>query len=174
MGDAGAVVTNDDELALKIRALHNYGSHKKYVHDYKGKNSRLCEMQAAILSVKLKGLDKDNIRRREISKYYIENITNKDIVLPELDGEENSHSWHLFAIRAKQRECLQDYLNKNDIQTLLHYPIPPHKQKAYKEFNNLSLPITEVIHKEILSIPISSILSNEEVKYIVEKLNDWK
>lgn len=174
MGDAGAIVTNDDELALKIRALHNYGSHKKYIHEYKGVNSRLDEIQAALLSVKLKGLDKDNSRRREIAKHYRDNMKNDNILLPEVIGEENSHSWHLFVVRAKRRDDLQEYLKDKGIQTLIHYPIPPHKQNAYRELNKMSLPITEAMHRDVLSLPISPVMSDEEIKYITEAINRWE
>ena len=174
IGDAGAVVTNDENLANKVKSLHNYGSYTKYIHEYKGINARLDEIQAALLSVKLKRLDKDNIRRREIAKYYIRNIKNKNIILPEIEEEGNSHSWHLFVIRTKRRDELQEYLKVNNIQTLIHYPIPPHKQKAYSELGNLSLPITESIHKDVLSLPISPIMNEDEVNYVVDILNEWK
>ena len=174
IGDSGAITTNDNHLANKINMLKNYGSNEKYVNLLKGTNSRMDEIQAGILSVKLKGLDKDNNRRRQIAKYYLENIKNKNIILPVVQGAENSHSWHVFVIRSSNRNELQEYLKENGIQTLIHYPIPPHKQKAYKELNELSLPITESIHKEVLSLPISQVMLDEEVKYIVEKVNEWK
>ena len=170
MGDGGAVTTNDDELAKKIRALRNYGSHIKYHNLYQGSNSRLDEIQAAILSVKLPDLDKDNQKRREISKYYRENIKNPKIVLPKT-SDEQSHVWHVFAVRTDKRDELQEYLKQNDIQTLIHYPIPPHKQPAYKEWNNLSFPITEEIHNTILSLPISPVMTDEEVEKVVEVIN---
>lgn len=173
MGDGGCVTTNDDELALKIRAIANYGSHKKYCNLYKGVNSRLDEIQAGILDVKLKYLDKDNARRREISKYYRENIKNPKIILPKI-YDEQSHVWHVFTVRTEKRDEFQEYLKQNDIQTLIHYPTPPHKQKAYKEWNNLSFPITEEIHKTIISIPISPVMTDDEVKKVVEVINDWK
>lgn len=173
LGDGGGVTTNDDELALKIRALRNYGSHVKYQNLYRGINSRLDEIQAAVLDVKLKGLDKDNERRREIAKYYRENIKNPLLVLPQTK-DEKSHVWHIFAVRTEKRDELQEYLTKNDVQTLIHYPIPPHKQPAYKEWNNLSFPITEKIHREILSLPISPVMTDEEVKKVVETVNNFK
>ncbi len=172
MGDGGCVTTNDDELAQKIRALRNYGSHKKYCNLYKGTNSRLDEIQAAILDVKLPSLDADNQRRREIAKYYRENIKNPKIILPTA-YDEASHVWHVFAIRTKNRDEFQEYLNKNDIQTLIHYPTPPHKQEAYKEWNNLSFPITEEIHNTILSLPISPVMTEEEVKKVAEVVNNY-
>ena len=170
MGDGGAVTTNDDELAEKIRALRNYGSHKKYHNIYIGVNSRLDEVQAGILDVKLKGLDKDNQRRREIAKYYRENIKNSKIILPQAH-DEKSHVWHVFAIRTEKRDELQEYLKQNNIQTLIHYPIPPHKQECYKEWNHRSFPISEEIHKTILSLPISPVMTDEEVEKVVEVVN---
>ena len=172
MGDGGAVTTNDDELAEKIRALRNYGSHIKYKNLFKGVNSRLDEIQAGILDVKLPHLDKDNLRRREIAKYYRENIKNEKLILPKA-YDENAHVWHVFAIRTKNRDEFQKYLTENDIQTLIHYPTPPHKQEAYKEWNNLSYPITEEIHETILSLPISPVMTDEEVKKVIEVINKY-
>ena len=171
LGDGGAVTTNDEELAQKIRALANYGSHKKYENIYQGLNSRLDEIQAAILDVKLKYLDGDNGRRREIAKYYRENIKNPLITLPQT-YDENSHVWHVFALRVKDRARFQQYLKDNEIPTIIHYPIPPHKQECYKELNHLSFPITEQIHNEIISIPISPVMSDDEVKKVVEVVNE--
>ncbi|MDD2995034.1 MAG: DegT/DnrJ/EryC1/StrS family aminotransferase [Paludibacter sp.] len=167
LGDGGAVTTNNDELAKVIRSLANYGSGQKYVFEYQGLNSRLDEIQAAILGVKLKYLDADNEKRREVAKYYIENIKHPDIILPPspLKGE---HVWHLFVIRTARRDELQKYLTENGIQTLIHYPIPPHKQKCYAEWNNLCLPITEKIHNEVLSLPISPVICENEVKEFVD------
>ncbi|MBR1976890.1 DegT/DnrJ/EryC1/StrS family aminotransferase, partial [bacterium] len=139
---------------------------------YKGVNSRLDEIQAAVLDIKLKHLDKDNARRREISKYYRENIKNEKIILPSVYDEE-AHVWHVFPVRTKNRTELQEYLAKNDIQTLIHYPKAPHKQEAYKEWSDLSLPITEEIHKTILSLPISPVMTNEEIEYIVKIINKY-
>lgn len=172
MGDGGCVTTNDDDLAAKVRAIANYGSHKKYCNLYKGINSRLDEIQAGILDVKLSHLDDDNNRRREISKYYRENIKNPKIILPKA-YDEKAHVWHVFAVRTEKRVEFQEYLKQNDIQTLIHYPTPPHKQEAYKEWNNLSYPITEEIHKTIISIPISPVMTDDEVKKVVEVINDW-
>ena len=172
MGDGGAVVTNDETLYNKVKALANYGSDYKYHHIYKGLNSRLDEMQAAILDIKLKHLDDDNTRRRQIAKYYREKIKNPKIILPQTYNEE-SHVWHVFVVRCEDRESLQKYLEANGIQTNIHYPTPPHKQDAYKELENLKLPITEQIHQQVVSLPISPVLTDEEVKKIVEIMNEW-
>ena len=172
MGDGGAVTTNNDELAQKIKAIANYGSDRKYHHIYKGVNSRLDEIQAAVLDVKLKYLDKDNQKRREISKYYRENIKNERIILPKTYNED-SHVWHVFVVRTQERDRFQQYLSDNGIQTIIHYPTPPHKQEAYKEWNNLSFPITEEIHKTIISLPISPVMTDDEVKKVVEVVNEY-
>ena len=172
LGDAGGVTTNDDELAAKIRALANYGSDRKYHHIYKGFNSRLDEMQAAVLDVKLSYLDADNDRRREIAKYYREHINNPRISLP-YAYDEMAHVWHIFSVRCDNREKLQQYLAEHDIQTNIHYPTPPHKQGAYKEWENLSYPISEKIHQTTLSLPISPVMTDEEVRYVVETINKW-
>lgn len=180
LGDGGAVTTNNDELANVIRALANYGSNKKYVNDYQGHNSRLDEIQAAILRTKLPRLDADNQRRREIANYYLKNITNPNVILPldnskfEIQDSRLSHVWHLFVIRLHRRDELQKYLTETGIQTLIHYPIPPHQQLAYKEWNNLSYPITEQIHEEVLSLPISPVLTDNEVEKVVDLLNEYK
>ena len=173
LGDGGCVTTNDDELAKKIRAIANYGSDYKYHHIYKGINSRLDEIQAAILNVKLKYLDSDNTKRREISKYFRENIKNPNIILPET-YDENSHVWHIFAVRTENRSKFQKYLEENEIQTNIHYPIPPHKQGAYKEWADKSYPVTEKIHSEIISLPMSPVLEDFEVEKIVEVVNGYK
>ena len=172
LGDGGCITTNDDELAQKLRALRNYGSEKKYHNLYKGFNSRLDEIQAGILDIKLKYLDEDNEKRRKIAKFYRENIKNKNIILPET-YDEKSHVWHIFGIRTERRSELQEYLSKNGIQTLIHYPIPPHKQPAYREWNDLSYPVSEKIHNEILSIPISPVLTMDEAEKVTEVLNEW-
>lgn len=171
-GDGGAVTTDDKCLANTIRALANYGSSKKYVFKYTGRNSRLDEIQAAVLDVKLKYLDEDNTKRKQIARYYLENIQNVEIVLP-LMNDWDAHVFHIFPIRCKRRDELQKHLTDNGIQTIIHYPIPPHKQECYKEWNNLSLPITEQIHNEELSLPISPVMLKEEVKIVVEILNKW-
>lgn len=172
MGDGGAVTTNDEELFNKIKAIANYGSDRKYHHIYKGVNSRLDEIQAAILDVKLKHLDSDNNKRREISKYYRENIKNSKLILPET-YDEKSHVWHIFAVRTKNRDEFQKYLTEKGIQTIIHYPTPPHKQGAYKEWNNLSFPITEEIHNTILSLPISPVMTDSEIEKVVEVVNEY-
>ncbi len=176
LGDSGAVTTNDDELARIVRALANYGSTKKYVNDYQGINSRLDEIQAAFLDIKLKYIDAENHRRREIAQYYVENIKHPAMVLPIANSQQptgNSHVFHLFIIRTANRDKLQRYLTENGIQTLIHYPIPPHKQLAYKEWNGLNLPITEKIHNEVLSLPISPVLTDDEVNKIIKVLNAY-
>ncbi len=170
LGDGGGVTTNDEELANTIKALGNYGSHKKYENLYKGINSRLDEMQAAMLRVKLRYLDVESTKRREIANYYLKNIKNNSIVLPIVRNEDN-HVWHLFVIRTNKRDELQKYLAENGIQTLIHYPIPPHKQNAYKEWNNESYPISEQIHDEVFSLPISGVQSLEDTVKIVNLLN---
>jgi dTDP-4-amino-4,6-dideoxygalactose transaminase len=173
IGDAGAVTTDDDKLAKMIRTLANYGSSKKYVNDYQGLNSRLDEIQAAVLLVKLKRIDSDNQKRQGIAEYYIQNIKHSKIILPQINSNDNSHVWHLFVIYCENREKLQKYLTRNDIQTLIHYPIPPHKQMAYKTLGKLSYPITEDIHKNVLSLPISPIMNIEEVKRITDTINSF-
>ncbi len=172
LGDGGAVTTNDEELYHKIIALANYGSYKKYHHIYKGVNSRLDELQAGILDVKLKHLDSDNVKRREIAKFYLENIKNEKIILPKVHNE-NSHVWHIFAIRTNNRDALKTFFEERGIQTLIHYPIPPHKQGAYTEFAKKSYPVTEEIHRTILSLPISPVMTKEEVKSVVEAINEY-
>lgn len=172
MGDGGAVTTNDEELFNKIKAIANYGSDRKYHHIYKGVNSRLDEIQAAVLDIKLKHLDSDNNKRREISKYYRENIKNSKIILPET-YDEKSHVWHIFAVRTHNRDEFQKYLTEKGIQTIIHYPTPPHKQGAYKEWNNLSFPITEEIHNTILSLPISPVMTDSEIEKVVEVVNEY-
>lgn len=173
LGDAGGVITNDDEIFERVKAIANYGSDRKYHHIYKGVNSRLDEIQAALLDVKLPYLDADNNRRHEIAKYYRENIKNPKIILPQT-YDENAHVWHVFAIRTENRDDLCKYLNEHDIQTNIHYPTPPHKQGAYGEWNSRSYPITEEIHRTIMSIPMSPVMTEEEVKKVVEVINDWK
>lgn len=176
-GDAGAVTTNNEELANTIRILANYGSSKKYVFKYTGRNSRLDEIQAAVLSVKLKYLDKDNAHRKEIAKYYIENIKNPKIILPKID-DYNSHVFHIFPILCQQRNELQNYLTENEVQTLIHYPIPPHLQECYQsnfnlQITNCNLKISERIHNEELSLPISPVMTIDEAKIVVDLINKF-
>jgi dTDP-4-amino-4,6-dideoxygalactose transaminase len=179
LGDGGAVTCNDEKLASVIQALANYGSSKKYVNDYQGLNSRLDEIQAAILRVKLKRLDADNQRRIEIADYYLNNIKHPNIILPIQNlvnatlNKGLSHIWHLFVIRTQNRERLKQYMTENGIQTLIHYPIPPHKQTCYQELNHLSFPVTETIHNQVLSLPMSPVMSEFEIKYLVDTLNKW-
>lgn len=173
LGDAGAVTTNDAELAKTVRSLANYGSSRKYVFDYKGRNSRLDEIQAAILDVKLKHLDEDVELRKKVARYYIENINNPLIITPKVK-DWDSHVFHIFPIRCSKRDELQQYLSENGVQTVIHYPIPPHKQECYKEWNNLSFPLTEQIHREELSLPMSPVMDMEEVKKIVLILDKFK
>jgi len=173
LGDGGAVTTNDELLAQTIRSLANYGSQQKYVNQFKGLNSRLDEIQAVVLSVKLPRLDADITRRREIASAYLEGITNTAIELP-VGTLAEGHVWHLFVIRCKERDRLQAYLSENGIQTLIHYPIPPHKQEAYAEWNHLSFPITEQIHHEVLSIPMSPLMKQEHVLLIIKAINAFQ
>lgn len=176
-GDAGAVTTDNEELANTIRTLANYGSSKKYVFKYTGRNSRLDEIQAAVLSVKLKYLDKDNAHRKEIAKYYIENIKNSKIILPKVN-DYDSNVFHIFPILCEQREELQNYLIENGVQTLIHYPIPPHQQECYEsnfnlQITNCNLKITERIHNQELSLPISPVMSLKEAMIVVELINKF-
>lgn len=173
LGDGGAITTNNQNLYEKIKALANYGSHKKYCNLYKGFNSRLDEIQAAVLDIKLKYLDNDNNKRREISKYYRKNIKNPLVTLPQT-YHEKAHVWHVFPVRTQNRDEFRQYLTENGVQTVIHYPTPPHKQQAYKEWNDLSFPITEKIHKEIISIPISPIMEDNEIDKVIDVINNWK
>lgn len=178
LGDAGAVTTDDDELAAVVRALGNYGSSKKYVNDYQGLNSRMDEIQAAVLRVKLGGIGEDNQKRRVVADCYFKQICHPGIVLPAIESSEavvdvKSHVWHLFVIRCNERERLQQYLQSQGVQTLIHYPIPPHKQRAYQGLSGLSLPITEKIHREVLSLPMSPTLTNEEMMQACAVLNSY-
>ncbi len=173
LGDAGVVTTNEDELAKTIRALANYGSNEKYVNIFQGLNSRLDEVQAAILDVKLKYINEENEKRRQIAKRYISEIKNPKIILPENPKDEAEHVWHLFVIRTAERDHLQKYYAENEIQTLIHYPIPPHKQKAYQNLHHLSFPITEKIHQEVLSLPISPVMEDHEVTKVITTINNY-
>lgn len=173
LGDGGAVTTNDKALCDVVRTLANYGSGIKYVFDYQGYNSRLDELHAAVLGVKLPYLDEDTKRRREVASYYLEHITHPDIILPKIN-DWDTYVCHLFVIRSARRDELQKFLDEKGIQTLIHYPIPPHKQKAYSAWNDLSFPITEKIHEEVLSLPISPVITDEEVKTIVDAVNSFR
>ena len=172
LGDGGAITTNDFNLFNTVNKLRNYGSSEKYLNDIKGVNSRLDELQAAFLSVKLKLLDFDNKLRRDNANYYFKHITNEKILLPN-HNLTNSHVYHLFVIRTKNRDKLQEYLLNNGVQTAIHYPIPPHKQNALKEYSHLKLPNTEQIHNEVLSLPISPVQTVDDTKKIVTLLNKF-
>jgi len=172
LGDGGAITTSDAELAKVLLSLRNYGSEKKYQNEYIGVNSRLDELQAGFLNLKLPNLDADNEKRKNIAKRYLTEIKNDKIVLPFWDFS-NNHVFHLFVIRTENREKLQEYLTQNNVQTLIHYPIPPHKQKAFPDWNKLVFPITEKIHNEVLSLPISPVLMENEVDFIIEILNQY-
>jgi dTDP-4-amino-4,6-dideoxygalactose transaminase len=179
LGDGGAVTTSNDDIAEVIRTVANYGSKVKYENLYKGINSRLDEIQAAILRVKLGNLDRDNQKRREIASYYIENIRNPLLILPVTDGKINitanlSHVWHLFVIRSQWRDKLKQHLSEHHIQSVIHYPVSPHKQVAYKELSNEVLPITEKIHQELLSIPMSPVMEYSDIEYITTILNKFQ
>ena len=173
LGDAGAITTSNRELARVASSLSNYGSDEKYVHKYKGLNTRLDELQAAILSVRLKYLDEDNSRRREIAKFYLANVRNDSLILPEVKNWE-SHVFHLFVIRSKERAKLQQYFAYNNIQTQIHYPHAIHKQQAYSELKYLSLPVSEILQNEVLSIPLYPSLTDEELHKIADTLNNYK
>lgn len=191
LGDGGAVTTDDDDLASVVRSLANYGSERKYIHNYKGLNSRLDEIQAAVLRVKLPRLDSDNQHRRVIASFYTANITNSKITVPFIDnqgsGRRNldysssggiihsmNHVWHLYVIRHEERDRLQQYLEDKGVQTLIHYPVAPHKQRAYNEYSFLQLPVTERIHREVLSLPISQVMTLNEAREVVEIVNNFK
>lgn len=170
LGDAGAITTNNKELADKIRSLHNYGMISKNIFRYKGNNSRMDEIQAAVLLEKLPGLDTENNKRKLIAKRYIDKIKIDKVLLPEFDSR---CIWHVFPIHTERRNELKEYLYKNGIETAIHYPIPPHKQLAYAEYNEKSFPITEWIHATELSLPCNSTLNLEEVNYIIKVINNW-
>jgi dTDP-4-amino-4,6-dideoxygalactose transaminase len=172
LGDAGAITTNDESLANVLYSLRNYGSEKKYHNEFIGTNSRLDELQATFLNAKLPHLDSDNEKRKAIAKRYLSEIKNDRIILPTWDLSDN-HVFHLFVIRTNNREQFQNYLSENGIETMIHYPIPPHKQKAFATWNSLSFPITEQIHNEVLSLPISPIMTDEEVDFVIEIINNY-
>ena len=174
LGDGGAVTTSDDELADAIKALRNYGSHQKYHNKYKGMNSRLDEIQAAVLRVKLKSLDEDTERRRQVAEAYLSGLSSQSsgLILPYV-ADYGTPAWHLFVVRTSNRDGLVEHLKEQEIQTVIHYPIPPHHQTAYPEFSNYSLPITEAIHREVLSLPLSPVQEVGEVAAILEALKAW-
>ena len=176
LGDAGAITTSDKELANVCRALGNYGSSRKYVFPYKGRNSCIDELQAAVLDVKLRYLDEDNRRRKQIATYYYKHISNPALTLPGADDwltGKADHVFHIFPLLCACRDDLQDYLKERGIGTMIHYPIPPHKQECYKEWPRLSLPVTERIHREELSLPCNQTMTDEEVMHVVETLNQF-
>ncbi|MEZ9394457.1 DegT/DnrJ/EryC1/StrS family aminotransferase [Vibrio splendidus] len=172
LGDAGAITTNDKELYDVLVALRNYGSHKKYENKYQGVNSRLDEIQAAMLRVKLQHLDKETAHRQHIAQLYLEGISNPKVILPKLTMKEG-HVWHLFVLRTSDRPALMEHLEKHGIQTLIHYPTPPHQQAAYQDFSHLSLPLTETIHEEVMSIPMGPTLSVDQAKEIIFAINKF-
>ena len=172
LGDGGGITTNDEALFRKIKAIANYGSDRKYHHIYKGVNSRLDEIQAAVLDIKLAHLDEDNARRREIAKIYLEQIKNPKIILPKA-YDESACVWHCFVVRTKKRDEFEAYLNQNGVQTIIHYPTPPHKQGAYSEWAQQSYPLSEQIHATIISLPISPVMSDDEVQKVVEVVNAY-
>ncbi|ELL9332090.1 DegT/DnrJ/EryC1/StrS family aminotransferase [Vibrio fluvialis] len=171
LGDAGAITTNDESLASVLRALRNYGSHKKYENTYQGVNSRLDEIQAAMLRVKLPYLDMQTKRRQDIAKRYSKEIRNDKVVLP-LDAD-SEHVWHLYVVRCENRSLFQAWLSKHEIQTLIHYPIPPHMQQAYSDMNENVLPLTEMIHKQVVSLPLDPTMSNEDVTKVIDVVNGF-
>ncbi len=173
LGDAGCVTTDDDHLAEKIRFLRNYGSGEKYRNRYQGVNSRLDEVQAAVLRVKLRHLDQENHRRRLIAKRYVEEIKNDRIMLPQFK-DDGAHVWHLFVIRCKARDRIQEYLKEKGIGTMIHYPIPPHRQEALLELSGLELPVTEQIHREVLSLPLNPAMADDEVEQVIKAVNSWQ
>lgn len=172
LGDAGAITTDDGELAKTVRSLANYGSSRKYVFQYQGRNSRLDEIQAAILDVKLKYLDEDVKIRQNIARKYINRIKNKKVKLPTVP-DFSAHAFHIFPVMCDNRYELQEYLEKNGIGTNIHYPIPPHRQECYNEWNKINLPITEKIHNEELSLPMSPTLTEEQVDWVINCVNEW-
>jgi dTDP-4-amino-4,6-dideoxygalactose transaminase len=179
LGDAGAITTSDDELAETLRALRNYGSQEKYKNLFHGVNSRLDEIQAAMLSVKLKHLDTEVKRRREVASAYVKGITNTLVTLPINDKSADiinyeEHVWHVFVIRCEQREALQRHLSDQGVQTLIHYPIPPHKQEAYSEWADLEYPVSELIHDQVISLPIGPTVTDEQIATILAKCNSFK
>lgn len=172
LGDAGAITTDDDELAQTLHALRNYGSHEKYKNLFKGVNSRLDEIQAAILRVKLSKLELETQHRRKLAAIYLQNIQCDDMQLPQIPNLEE-HVWHLFVVRSRQRDTLQQHLATRGIQTLIHYPIPPHLQQAYREWNTQSHPITEAIHQEVLSLPMGPTLSEDDARQVAFAVNEY-
>lgn len=178
LGDGGAITTNDEKLVEVLKALRNYGSHVKYQNIYRGINSRLDELQASLLSIKLKILDADNEQRRLIANYYINTITNDNIILPNKSSdninEAKNHVWHLFVVQTLERNKFQEYLTAQGVQTIIHYPIPPHRQPAYSDWDQMVYPISEKIHKQIISLPISPVMTKAEYKKVAEVVNAYQ
>lgn len=172
LGDAGAVTTNDKKLAEIIWALRNYGSCKKYYNRYQGRNSRLDELQAAILLIKLKYLDQENNRRREIAQRYLDGINNKKLIIPEFKNNE-SHVWHLFVVRTPNRDKFISYLLDNGVETLIHYPVAPHKQQAFKDWNDKKYPNSEEIHRTIISLPLDISMPEDQISKVIEVCNSF-
>lgn len=173
LGDAGAITTSDDALAETLRALRNYGSHVKYMNMYQGVNSRLDELQAAVLRVKLQFLDEETKMRQVVAKQYLDGIRNPAIQLPE-PGVDGQHAWHLFVVRSDCREQLQQHLSQQGVQTLVHYPVPPHRQQAYPQLGNLSLPLTELLHEQVLSLPMDPTLSASSIQHVIDACNSFQ
>jgi dTDP-4-amino-4,6-dideoxygalactose transaminase len=173
IGDGGAVTTDDADLAETIRTLGHYGSGKKGINELRGVNSRLDELQAAVLAMKLGRLDADNALRRRAARFYMANITNREIVLPKETLAPDEHVWHLFVIRCLRRDALQERLRQAGVEAFVHYPVPPHRQRAYREMNGLSFPITERIHCEALSLPLSPVITDDELVLVVEAVNGF-
>ncbi|MBR5003349.1 MAG: DegT/DnrJ/EryC1/StrS family aminotransferase [Bacteroidaceae bacterium] len=174
LGDAGMVTTHDKELAQMVRALGNYGGNRRYVYEHKGLNSRIDEMQAAMLRVKLRYIDNENARRSELAHLYNSLIDNKHITLPQLPTKPNTHVWHQYVVRTPYRDAFMQYMHENGIATGIHYPIPPHKQEAYKAYNSLSLPVTEHLAHEVVSLPIAPYFSEQDIEYIAQVINGFE
>ncbi len=172
LGDGGCVTSGDAELMEKVRTLANYGSKEKYINIYKGVNSRLDEVQAAILDVRLSGLDAENAKRRSVAARYRAGICNEHVILPGV-REEEEHVWHVFVVRVRERERFMRHLADKGVQTIIHYPVPPHKQRAYAEWNERSYPITERIHAEVVSLPMSPVMTNEETDTVIDAVNSY-
>lgn len=174
LGDGGMITTNDAELAKKAAMITNYGSREKYRHEVKGCNSRLDDFQAAVLDAKLPELDRDNERRRMIANYYARHIVNPLISLPAIPAEPSEHVWHIYAVRVPDRQAFMAHMAACGVETLIHYPTPPHRQEALREFRDMALPVTEAIHREVVSLPLNPVLSDAEIKKVAEAANGWK
>lgn len=174
LGDAGAVATHDGELASVVRSIANYGSSKKYYNDYQGLNSRMDELQAGFLRIKLKHIDTENQQRRAVAKAFSAGITNSFIALPEHPTQETEHVWHLYVVRCERRDALQTHLKDNGVETLIHYPVPPHRQRAYSQMSHMTFPLTERISDEVLSLPISPVISQREIQHVIEAVNSFR